>query len=41
MTKAYQTIIDKSHGNCMQAAVASLFDKKLEEVPNFIEMKPN
>lgn len=37
MTKVYQTVIDKGNGNCMQAAVASLFDMKLEEVPNFIE----
>lgn len=32
-----QTISDPEHGNCMQAAFATLFDKKLEEVPNFIE----
>ena len=38
MTPVYQTIIDKGHGNCMQAAIASLFDEKLENVPNFIEM---
>ena len=37
MIKVYQTIVDAGHGNCMQAAIASLFDKKLEEVPNFIE----
>ncbi len=37
MIKVYQTIIDKGHGNCMQAAIASLFDKELDEVPNFIE----
>lgn len=37
MKKIYQTIIDKTHGNCMQAAIASLFDKELEEVPNFKE----
>jgi|GEM_PF-1778678 len=35
MIKIYQTIVDKGHGNCMQAAIASLFDKKLEDVPNF------
>jgi len=39
MLKVYQTIVDKEHGNCMQAAIASLFEKKLEEVPNFIEYK--
>lgn len=36
MKKIYQTIIDKKIGNCMQAAIASLFDKELDEVPNFI-----
>jgi hypothetical protein len=35
MIKIYQTIIDKSHGNCMQAAIASLLELSLEEVPNF------
>lgn len=39
MNKVYQTIVDKGSGNCMQAAFASLFDKKLEDVPNFIEIK--
>lgn len=39
MKKVYQTIIDIGHGNCMQAAIASLFDLELEEVPNFIEFK--
>lgn len=28
-----------SHGNCLQAAVASLLELSLEEVPNFIEQK--
>ncbi len=37
MIKVYQTIIDKGHGNCMQAVVASLFELELNEVPNFIE----
>lgn len=37
MKKVYQTIIDKDHGNCMQAAIASLLGKDLVEVPNFIE----
>lgn len=36
MKKVYQTIVDKEKGNCMQAVVASLFEKDLEEVPNFI-----
>lgn len=39
MIKTYQTIIDKGHGNCMQAAIASLFNITLEAVPNFIEYK--
>lgn len=37
MKKVYQTIIDAGHGNCMQAAIASLFDLELEDVPNFKE----
>jgi hypothetical protein len=36
MTPVYQTIIDPINGNCMQAAVATLFDMKLEEVPHFL-----
>lgn len=36
MKKVYQTIIDPGFGNCMQAAVASLFEEELENVPNFI-----
>lgn len=39
MKKIFQTIVDKGHGNCMQAAIASLFDLELEDVPNFIELK--
>lgn len=39
MKKIYQTIIDKGHGNCMQAAVASLLELELDEVPNFIELE--
>lgn len=35
MTPVFQTIVDKDHGNCMQAVIASLFDLPLEEVPNF------
>lgn len=37
MIKVYQTIVDRGHGNCMQAAIASLFDLPLEAVPNFKE----
>lgn len=39
MKKVYQTIIDKDHGNCMQAVVATLLGLELEEVPNFIEFE--
>lgn len=38
MKKVYQTVVDKEHGNCMQASVASSLDLDLEEVPNFIEL---
>jgi len=38
MIKVYQTIVSKGTGNCMQAAIASLFDEKLEDVPNFKEL---
>lgn len=37
MKKVYQTIVDNVHGNCMQAAVASLFEEELKNVPNFVE----
>ena len=37
MKRVYQTITDRDNGNCMQAVIASLFDKELPEVPNFIE----
>jgi hypothetical protein len=39
MHKVYQTIVDKGYGNCMQAAIASLLELSLKEVPNFIEYK--
>jgi hypothetical protein len=38
MKKVYQTIIDKGKGNCMQAALAALFDLELNEVVNFNEI---
>lgn len=41
MKKIYQTVIDKGTGNCMQAAVASLFELPLNDVPNFILLKEN
>lgn len=37
MTKVYQTIVESGKGNCMQAAIASLLDLNLEQVPNFVE----
>lgn len=37
MKKVYQTLVDNKRGNCMQAAVASLLELELEQVPNFIE----
>jgi len=37
MIPVYQTIVDKNKGNCMQAAIASLLEMNLNEVPNFIE----
>ena len=36
MKKVYQTVIDKTIGNCMQATIASLLDLELNVVPNFI-----
>jgi len=36
MRKIYQTRINGKNGNCMQAAIASLLDLNLEEVPDFI-----
>jgi len=37
MKPVYQTVVDKDIGNCMQAAVASLLELRLDEVPNFID----
>lgn len=38
MKKVFQSRIEKVHGTCMQAAIASLFELFLEDVPNFIEL---
>lgn len=38
MKKVFQSRIEKGHGTCMQAAIASLFELFLEDVPNFIEL---
>lgn len=40
MTRVDQTIIDPGKGNCMQAVVASLFDLKLDDVPDFNKFQP-
>lgn len=37
MKKIYQTIVDKDKGNCMQTAIASLFNLKIKDVPDFWE----
>lgn len=34
-----QTIVDPGKGNCLQAAIASLLDLNLEDVPSFIDAK--
>lgn len=39
MIKVYQTMVDRGHGNCMQAVIASLLEKPLEEVPRFLEQE--
>lgn len=39
MTKVFQDKFGRGEGNCMQAAVASLFDMELHEVPHFLLMK--
>lgn len=36
MKKVFQQIVDKGKGDCMRAAIASLFESELCEVPNFI-----
>ena len=38
MKRVFQSRIEKKHGTCMQAAIASLFEMFLDDVPNFIEM---
>jgi len=37
MKPVYQTLFGEPHGNCLQAAVASMLDLELNEVPNFME----
>ena len=38
MKKVFQSRIDKNHGTCMQAVIASLFEMFIDDVPNFIEL---
>lgn len=35
MTPQYMTMFGFGNANCLQAAIASLLDKKIEELPNF------
>jgi len=37
MIKVFQQRIEKGKGDCMQAAIASLFECTMEETPKFIE----
>ena len=39
MIPVYQTIFSKTNGNCLAAVWASLLEKKIEDVPNFVEEK--
>ena len=41
MKRVFQSRIEKKHGTCMQAAVASLFEMFIDDVPNFIELGEN
>ena len=36
MKKVFQTRVSKENGNCAQAVIASLFELRLEEVPDFV-----
>ena len=37
MIPVKQTIVDKDHGDCTRACIASLLELELKEVPNFCE----
>lgn len=39
MIQIYQQIIDKNHGDCMRAVIASLLELPLFEVPHFLELE--
>lgn len=36
MHKVYQTIVDKGRGDCMRAAIASMFELDILQVPHFL-----
>jgi hypothetical protein len=38
MKQVYQTIFTVPGGNCFQAAVASIFEKPLEDIPHFCDL---
>lgn len=38
MKRVFQSRIEKKHGTCMQATIASLFEMFIDDVPNFIEI---
>ena len=40
MKKVYQTRFGESKGNCFQAAIASILDLQLEQVPDFCNLYP-
>lgn len=35
MKKVFQTIVHKKKGNCLQAALASLFEEEISDIPSF------
>ncbi|SRR5260370_10758007 len=35
MKPVFQTVIDSKHGNCLSAALASILELDIDEVPNF------
>lgn len=39
INKVYQRRVNNITGDCMQCAIATLFNKTYEEVPNFIELE--
>lgn len=41
MKKVFQTLFGEEKGNCFQAAVASILEMDLEQVPHFCKDNPN